>query len=68
MTPQDELTLLEAAYTALLTGGVQSYSIGGRSVTKNDIKFITERMDLLRRQVSRQSQGMFYASQFRKAE
>lgn len=56
MTAAAELALLETAYTAMLTGGaVQSYTVAGRTVTKADIKWLTGRIDQLRRQVSRES-------------
>jgi hypothetical protein len=56
MTAQEELTMLEAAYTSIMQGGaVQAYTINDRSVTKADLKWMSSRMDLLRRQVARQS-------------
>lgn len=68
MTPQEELTLLETAYTSALSrGGVTSYSIAGRSLTV-DVKWIVARMDLLRSEVARQSNGMFFLSQSRPEE
>jgi hypothetical protein len=58
MTSQQELTLLETAYTNFLNGGaIQSYQVAGRMVTRADIKWMTQRIDVLRRQVSRESGG-----------
>jgi hypothetical protein len=68
MTAQQELDLLETAYTSLLTGGVQSYTINGRSLTRLDFRYITERMDTLRAVVYRQTNGMMQAARNRKAE
>ena len=68
MTASEELTLLEAAYTALLQGGAQSYSINGRSLTKLDAVWMCKRMDTLRAQVVRDdptSGGMFSVARFR---
>jgi hypothetical protein len=42
------LSQIEAAITALLTGGASSYSIGNRSVTKLDLdSLFAERRELL---------------------
>ena len=71
MTHQEELTALETAYSGILSGGaIVSYSINGRSVTKSDIRWMTERIDQLRLLVARETgaASMFYASKFRKAE
>jgi hypothetical protein len=54
----DAATLLasvEAAITALLTGGASSYSIGNRSVTKLDLKSLLEERRLLQTEVQRES-------------
>lgn len=68
MTPQDELTMLETAYATIITGGVQSYAINGRQLTRLDIQFITRRMDELRAIIYRQTNGMFQAAQNRPQE
>lgn len=69
MDPQTELTALEAAYLNFLNGGaVASYTIAGRSITRFDMKWIAQRMDLLRAQVGRQQTGMFFAAQNRRPE
>ena len=68
MDATTELNLLETAYTSLLTGGIQSYSINGRSVTKNNMTFIVARMDQLRAIVYRQSNGMCSVARMRKPE
>jgi hypothetical protein len=54
----DAATLLasvEAAITALLTGGASSYSIGNRSVTKLDLAQLLEERRLLLTEVQRAS-------------
>ena len=68
MTAQEELTLLETAYTSLLTGGVQSYTINNRSVTKLDFSWMIKRIDQLRAQVARETTGGWFAAQFRNPE
>lgn len=68
MTPQDELTLLEGAYSSILTGKVQSYTIGSRMVNKLNLQVIIDRMDILRAQIQRQTSGMSFVSQFRRPE
>ncbi len=68
MDPTAELALLEAAYTAILAGQAQEYQIGTRRVTKLDMDWLTRRMDMLRAQVTRQTNGMVFAGQFRKPE
>lgn len=56
MTTQEELTMLETAYSNFVTGGaVQSYSINGRMLTRASAEWIAKRMDLLRRQLARES-------------
>lgn len=66
MTAAEELALLEAAYEALLTGGVQSYALKDRQVTRLDAVWIAKRIDALRAQVERASYGMFNAARFRR--
>lgn len=68
MDATTELNLLETAYVSLLTGGIQSYSINGRSVTKNNMDRIIARMDALRAIVYRQSNGMCSVARMRKPE
>lgn len=68
MDPQTELTLLEAAYTSIVTGQVQDVTIGTRKYTYLSINWLTARMDLLRAQVLRQTTGAFFVSQFRRPE
>jgi hypothetical protein len=68
MTNQEELTLLETAYTTLLGGGVQSYSINGRSVTRLDFSWMIKRIDQLRAAVARETTGGWFAGQFRDPE
>jgi hypothetical protein len=66
MTAQEELTLLQTAYTAILTGGVQEYALKDRSVSKLDINWMSKRIDQLRAQVQRETYGMFNAARFRR--
>lgn len=66
MTAQEELTLLETAYEALLSGGAQEYALKDRSVTKLDAAWMSQRIDTLRAQVQRQTYGMFNAARFRR--
>lgn len=49
------LAQVEAAISALLTGGASSYSIGNRSVTKLDLGELFKQRDMLSRQVARES-------------
>ena len=48
------LAQVEAAISALLTGGASSYSIGNRSVTKLDLGELFKQRDMLSRQVARE--------------
>jgi hypothetical protein len=68
MTPQAELTLLETAYTSLLTGNVQSYTINGKQVTRLDFAVLMHRMDQLRAQIARATNGGAFVAQFRNPE
>lgn len=47
------LASIEAAITALLTGGASSYSIGNRSVTKLDLDSLLKERRLLLMEVQR---------------
>ena len=66
MTLEAELALLEDAYVKLITGGASSYSISGRSITKHDIRWVSERIDFLRREIARNasSSSPFVATRF----
>jgi hypothetical protein len=68
MTAAAELQLLEDAYTSILTGKVQSYTLNGRQVTRLDFKAITERMDILRGVIARQTNGGAFVARFRDPE
>lgn len=69
MTLAEELTLLEAAYSAFLSGGaVQSYTIGTRSTTKANAKWFTDRIDQIRAAIVRETDGGFQVAQFRDSE
>ncbi len=49
------LSQIEAAITALLTGGASSYSIGNRSVTKLDLNSLFAERRALQTEVARSS-------------
>lgn len=49
------LALIDSAIEALLTGGVESYSIGSRSVTKLDLADLFAQRNLLQSQVEREN-------------
>lgn len=51
------LTQVETAIQALLTGGHTSYSIGGRTVTKLDLKSLFEERRILQQEAARESGG-----------
>lgn len=68
MDAQTELTMLETAYTTIISGGVSSYSINGRALTILDLDTIIKRMDILRAAVYRQGNGMFHAARNREPE
>lgn len=53
------LAQVEAAISALLTGGASSYSIGSRSVTKLDLGQLFEERRMLQAEVARSNGGMF---------
>jgi hypothetical protein len=68
ITAQQELDALETGYLAWLAAGAPtSYTMNGQTVTR-DPKWWTDRIDLLRAQVARETRGTFFASQFRPAE
>lgn len=52
------VNLLESAYEALLTGGVSSYSIAGRSFTKHDLATIREELDYWRASAAAETHGI----------
>lgn len=70
MTATEELTLLEAAYSAWLTAGCpQSYTTpAGMSVTKANADWMAKRIDVLRAQVNAQTNGSFWVGQTRDPE
>lgn len=47
----------EDALTALLEGGLTSYSVGGQTFTKNNISFIQEQMNYWRGQMDAEATG-----------
>jgi hypothetical protein len=59
MTAAQRLAELDAAISALLTGGASSYSIGGRSVTKLNLNDLVEERRQLAFEVVRESTSGF---------
>jgi hypothetical protein len=55
MDPANLLAQIEAAISALLTGGASSYSIGSRSVTKLDLADLMAERRMLLTEVQRSS-------------
>lgn len=55
MDPATLLSQIEAAISALLTGGASSYSIGSRSVTKIDLADLMNERRMLLTEVARAS-------------
>ncbi len=68
MTPQEELSLLETAYSQMLTGKIQSYQIDKRSVKYLDFKTLLARINEVRAECQRAATGAFTAAQFRPEE
>lgn len=70
MTAQEELTKLEAAYSAWLDAGCpQSYTTpAGQQVTKASADWMSKRIDVLRAQVQRDTSGSFFVAQNRESE
>ena len=57
-TASEWVSILEAAYESLVTGGVSAYSIGGRSFTLNDLATIRDELDYWRDVQARESGGI----------
>ena len=51
------LTLVQAAITAILTGGVKSYDVEGQQVTKLDLPDLLQQERELIGQINRQRRG-----------
>jgi hypothetical protein len=66
MDPQALLAQVEAAISALLTGGHSSYSIGARTVTRLDLKTLFEERKLLQNEVQRSSGGSIRLAKIRR--
>lgn len=54
---QARLTQVQAAIAAILGGGVQSYTVDGRSLTKLDLDWLTKEENRLIAKVNRQSRS-----------
>jgi hypothetical protein len=50
-TRQDALAAAEAAYTALLSGQVQSYAIGSRNLTRLDLDTLKQHISTLEKEI-----------------
>lgn len=68
MTASEELEKVNTAITAILTGGVSSYTINGRGVTKLSYDSLVKRKKELEAAVARETSGGFFAAQFRDPE
>lgn len=67
MASKTDAELLEStreAIDALTTGGVESYSLNGRSVTKLNLKELWDQVTTLEKRISRTSNGMFGVAEF----
>ena len=58
-TTADQLASVQAAISAIESGGASSYSIGNRSVTKTDLKVLYDREASLISRLDRESGGTF---------
>lgn len=56
MTDEELLALYDAALEAILIRG-QSYTIGDRTLTRADVRWITAERDKVRRRVNRKARG-----------
>ncbi len=65
-TYQSLLTQLDAAISALLTGGVESYSIGARTVTKLDLDDLFKWREQVAMAASRESSGSVRVARIQK--
>jgi len=54
---KSELTALQTAYTAMISGNAQEYSIAGRSVKRFDLKSIKAEIETLRSRIARLEDG-----------
>jgi hypothetical protein len=68
LTNQQLLDAIETAISSILEGGVASYQVNGRAVTKLDLPMLLAQRTQLLLAVQRESTGMFVASQFRRPE
>ncbi len=59
LNPATLLAEVEAAISALLSGEHQSYSIGGRAVTRLDLSELFEQRRMLQAEIARESGGSF---------
>lgn len=65
-TYQTLLTQIDAAIEALLTGGVESYSIGARTVTKLDLDDLFKWREQVNMAANRQSRGTVRVARIQK--
>lgn len=64
---QTELTAVNAAILAIVTGKAQSYSLHGRNVTRLDLTQLRELRKELEAVIARSSSGTFLLARFREA-
>ena len=67
LDPSTLLDQVEAAITAVLTGGHTAYSIGGRSVSKLDLPALFQQRRMLADEVARSSGSVFRVAKINKA-
>ncbi len=56
------------AYLSLMSGGLLSYSVGGRTATKMNPQVLLDHLAQLDAMIARQSTGMFGVAKFRQPE
>lgn len=64
-TPEEWAELYENALTAIITGGVSSYSIAGRTFTKLDLPTIQRLYDFWTQRVESSRHGIVTVADFR---
>lgn len=63
-TPEEWIELIEDALAKLITGGVSSYSIAGRSFTKTDIRALEDLRSYWEQRVVEKSRGFITHADF----
>ena len=65
-TPQEMAEMYQAAVEALVTGGISSYSIGGRSFTLNNLGQLEDLLRYWTSKAAEQSGGFVTYADFRR--